>query len=365
METHRLVSGGLVALSAALALAPGAASPALGAAPSSVRPGGTLTLDGSGFGACKSQTVVLSVDGTGVQPATADVSNGDFHELITIPAISPTGSFTAIAQCSTGPSGGHASTSVDVVTLSISSSSGIPGTTITARGNGWLQCHEVQARLMRAGTQVAAVSDPTLPPGGALTAQVTVPVGTIPGSDYEVDAGCYPVVSGAAPLASEPFTVESLPVSLSPTPTPPSPTPSSAAPSSTSPSPTPTSPAPTSPAPTGTGPATSASPSPSSAVVVPPPHDRGHTGGPWTPVALIGGSGAGAALMALLAVRASSLLHGRRTRGWVSKHLRVEAGRFASLSAGVERRPGQASVSVGLESHPGHPADHRYEEVPR
>jgi hypothetical protein len=288
METHRLVSGGLVALSAALALAPGAASPALGAAPSSVRPGGTLTLDGSGFGACKSQTVVLSVDGTGVQPATADVSNGGFHELITIPAISPTGSFTAIAQCSPGPSGGHASTSVDVVTLSISSSSGIPGTTITARGNGWLQCHEVQARLVRAGTQVAAVSDPT-----------------------------------------------------------------------------PTSPAPTSPAATGTGPATSASPSPSSAVVVPPPHDRGHTGGPWTPVALIGGSGAGAALMALLAVRASSLLHGRRTRGWVSKHLRVEAGRSASLSAGVERRPGQASVSVGLESHPGHPADHRYEEVPR
>jgi hypothetical protein len=83
------------------------------------------------------------------------------------------------------------------------------------------------------------------------------------------------------------------------------------------------------------------------------------------PAALIGGTGTGLALAALLAVRASSLLHGRRTRGWVSKHVRVQTGRSVSLSTGVERRPGHSSVSVRLDPHLDHRGNHQYEEVSR
>jgi hypothetical protein len=59
------------------------------------------------------------------------------------------------------------------------------------------------------------------------------------------------------------------------------------------------------------------------------------------------------------------MVHGRRGRGWVSKHLRVVAGRAGPLSAAVERRPGATSVSVGLEPHPDHLGNQQYEEATR
>jgi hypothetical protein len=80
-------------------------------------------------------------------------------------------------------------------------------------------------------------------------------------------------------------------------------------------------------------------------------------------VALVGGTGAGLALAALLLVRALSMVHGKRGRGWVNKHLRVVAGSAGPLSADVEHRPGAVSVSVGLEPHLDHLGHQQYEEV--
>jgi hypothetical protein len=82
-------------------------------------------------------------------------------------------------------------------------------------------------------------------------------------------------------------------------------------------------------------------------------------------VALAGGTGAGLAFAALFLVRALSMVHGKRGRGWVSKHLRVVAEAAEPLSAGVEDRPGAVSVSVGLEPHFDHLGHQQYEEVAR
>jgi hypothetical protein len=71
-------------------------------------------------------------------------------------------------------------------------------------------------------------------------------------------------------------------------------------------------------------------------------------------------------LAALLLARALSLVHGRRGRGWVNKHLRVTADWAAPLAADVERRPGATSISVGLEPHLDHRGNQQqYEEAAR
>ena len=68
-------------------------------------------------------------------------------------------------------------------------------------------------------------------------------------------------------------------------------------------------------------------------------------------------------LAALFLVRALSMGHVKRGRGWVNKHLRVVAGSTGPLSADVEHRPGAMSVSVGLEPHLDHLGHQQYEEV--
>jgi hypothetical protein len=70
-------------------------------------------------------------------------------------------------------------------------------------------------------------------------------------------------------------------------------------------------------------------------------------------------------LVALLLVRTLSMVHGRRSRGWVNKHLRAVAGWAGPLSADVERQPGATSVSVGLEPHLDHLGNQQYEEAAR
>lgn len=92
----------------------------------------------------------------------------------------------------------------------------------------------------------------------------------------------------------------------------------------------------------------------------PSPRD---TGRPWALVALGGGTGTGLALAALFLVRALSMGHAKRGRGWVNKHLKVVAGSAGPLSADVEHRPGPVSVSVGLEPHSDHLGHQQYEEV--
>jgi hypothetical protein len=319
-------------VAAALALAP---------SPRSVQAGGTVTMTGSGFVLCTdpagSTTVELSANGTPL--ATASGSNGAFQQAITVPSGTPAGPYPVTAQCSAQPGSDLTSTSVYVVTLALSPSSGIPGTTISVAGAGYTQCHEVQLQLLRDTTQAVATSGPFVPANGSFTAEVTVPSSAAPGTDYQVDAACYPAAGTSAAIAVEPFAVTSPASSTSPTP-------SSTPTSSTSPSPAHSG--------TTTSPSSPGSPSPQS---------PGRTGGLWAPVALVGGTGAGLALAALLLVRALSMVHGKRGRGWVNKHLRVVAGSAGPLSADVEHRPGAVSVSVGLEPHLDHLGHQQYEEV--
>jgi hypothetical protein len=319
-------------VAAALALAP---------SPRSVQAGGTVTMTGSGFVLCTdpagSTTVELSANGTPL--ATASGSNGAFQQAITVRSGTPAGPFSVTAQCSAQPGSDLTSTSVYVATLALSPSSGIPGTTITVAGAGYTQCHEVQLQLLQDTTQAVATSSPFVPANGSFTAEVTVPSSAALGADYRVAAGCYPAAGTSAAIAVEPFAVTSPASSTSPTP-------SSTPTSSTSPSP----------AHSGT---TTSPGSPGSAS---PPSSR-HTGGLWAPVALVGGTVAGLALAALLLVRTLSMVHGKRGRGWVNKHLRVVAGSAGPLSADVEHRPGAVSVSVGLEPHLDHSGHQQYEEV--
>ena len=319
-------------VAAALALAP---------SPQSVQAGGTVTMTGSGFTQCTdpagSTTVELSANGTPL--ATASGSNGAFKQAITVPSGSPAGPYPVTAQCPAQPGSDLTSANVYVVTLALSPGSGIPGTTISVAGAGYTQCHEVQLQLLRDTTQAVATSSPFVPANGSFTAEVTVPSSAALGTDYQVDAGCYPAAGTSAAIAVEPFAVTS-PVGSA------SPTPSSTPTSSTSPSPAHSG--------TTTSPSSPGSPSPQSSR---------HTGGLWAPVALVGGTGAGLALAALFLVRALSMVHGKRGRGWVNKHLRVVAGSAGPLSADVEHRPGAVSVSVGLEPHVDHLGHQQYEEV--
>lgn len=346
------------------------APPVLASSPQIVQAGKTVTITGSGFAQCTdpagNTTVELSASGTPL--ATASGSNGNFQQVITVPPGAPAGLYPVAAQCSAQPGGNLASTSVNVVTLTLSPSSGTPNSVISVTGGGYTQCHEVHLQLLRDATQAVAASSPIVPANGSITAEVTVPSGAIPGSDYQVDAGCYTAtrVSAAisAPIAVEQFTVTSPATSGSPTASSPSASSTSGSPSASSSS---ASSASSSASPSQTQPgagsaSSSGSPSPSTATS---PRFSGSSRGQWAPVALIGGTSAGLACAALLLARALSMVHGRRGRGWVSKHLRVVAGRAGPLSAAVERRPGATSVSVGLEPHPDHLGNQQYEEATR
>lgn len=319
-------------VAAALALAP---------SPPSVQAGGTVTMTGSGFTQCTdpagSTTVELSANGTPLVMASG--SDGAFKQAITVPSGTPAGPYPVTAQCSAQPGSDLISTNEYVVTLALSPSSGIPGTTISVAGAGYTQCHEVQLQLLRDTTHAVATSSPLVPVNGSFTAGVTVPSSAALGTDYQVDAGCYSAAGTSAAIAVEPFAVTSPASSTSPTP---SSTPNSS----------------TSPSPAHSGTATSPS-SPGS----PSPQSSRHSGGLWAPVALVGGTGAGLALAALFLVRVLSVVHGKRGRGWVNKHLRVVAGSAGPLSADVEHRPGAVSVSVGLEPHFDHVGHQQYEEV--
>jgi hypothetical protein len=393
MESHRHLGNGLAVVMAALVTVVLSAGPIRAAGftvtplPQAARLGGTITpspqmvqagnkvtITGSGFAQCTDtagNTVELSANGTLL--AKASGSGGNFQQVITVPSGAPAGPYRVDAQCSAQPGITLAWTSVGVVTLALSPSSGAPDTMISVTGGGYTQCQEVQLELLRDATQAVAAGSPIVPGNGSITAELTVPSGAVPGSDYQVDAGCSPAIRVSAPvnaaIAVEQFTVTSPATSGSPTASSPSASSTSGSPSASSSSPSSSSPSSASssasPSQTqsGAGSASSSgSPSPSTATS---PQLPGSNRGRWAPVALIGGTSAGLACAALLLARALSMVHGRRGRGWVSKHLRVVAGRAGPLSAAVERRPGATSVSVGLEPHLDHLGNQQYEEATR
>jgi hypothetical protein len=341
MELSSLAGGGLAVLSAGLLSGIFVPPDTLMTAPAGVQAGRSVTITGSGFGRCVEQNShpVVDLFTSNSQAPLATESTAAFQLPVTVPAGTAAGAFPVTAQCSSDPGQNIGSVSVAVVTLALSSGSVVPGTTITTTGSGYTPCSEVQVQLVQ-GTQTVSVSSPAAAPGGSFGTGLTVPAGAVPGDDYQVEAGCYPASSATTVAAAEPFAVTTPVASSSPTASSPSPSPSSSFSPSPSPSPSPTS---------------RASSSASSA-----PH-LGSGGGPWTPVALIGGTGAGAALLTLGAVRASALARGRRGRAWVRKHLRAVAGQTGSVSAGIQERPGPSSVSVGLEPH-SDPLGHQHDE---
>jgi hypothetical protein len=315
---------------------------ALAPSPQSVQAGGTVTMTGSGFAQCTdpagNTTVELS-SANGTPLAAASGSNGAFEQPITVPSSTSAGPYPVTAECPAQPGGALISANVYVVTLALKPSSGIPGKTISVAGAGYTQCREMQVQLLQDTTQAMATSSPVVPLNGSFTTEVAIPSSAAPGTDYQVDAGCYPAAGNSAAIAVEPFVVRSPASSTSPT--------SSSTPTSS-----------TSPSPAQSGTTTSPS-SPGS----PSPQSSPHTGHRWAPVALVGGTGAGLALATLFLVRGLSMIHGKRGRGWVNKHLRVVAGSAGPPSADVEHRPGAASVSVGLEPHSDHLGHQQYEEV--
>jgi hypothetical protein len=355
------------------------ATPVLAASPQSVLAGGTVTMTGSGFTPCTSPagSTTVELSGNGTPLAQATVSNGAFQQAITVPSGTPVGPYSVTTQCPDLPGSDLASTNVDVVTLTLSSSSVNPGTTISVDGAGYTQCNEVQVQLLRDATQTVAMSGPLASPNGSFSTEMTVPSSAVPGTDYEVDAGCYPAAGTSAAIAVDLFTVTapaSASASLSPSSTSASPasqspsstsaspasqSPSSASASPASQSPNPTQGSPASPSPTLSGTTSPSSPGSSSR---PPSRPAGVL---WAPVALVGGTGAGLAIAALFLVRVLSMVHWKRGRWWVNRHLRVVAGSAGPLSADVERRPGavSVSVSVGLEPHLDHLGHQQYEEV--
>jgi hypothetical protein len=387
MESRSQLSSGLAALSAALvavvlsawpalAVAPAvAARPALTPSAQMVQAGGQVTINGSGFTQCTDSAgnTVVDVSANGTVLVAANGSSGDFQQAITIPAGTSTGPYFVTAECPAQPSTNLASTNVSVVTLTLSPSSGTPSTTISVSGSGFIWCddvqlqllrHQVQPQLLQDAPQTVATDSPVLATNGNFSAGLPVPSSAAPGNGYEVGAGCYPAAGGNALVAAEPFTVTSAGTSVIPSSASASPTPTSSAgsaagsPSQASASPTPTSSAgsaagspssasASSPV-SSTSPSSPGSPSPSPALSAQP---SGRASGLLQPVALVGGTSAGLALVALLLVRALSMVHGRRGRGWVNKHLRVAAGWGRPLSARVERRRGAMSVSVGFEPH--------------
>ena len=333
-----------------------------------VQAGEPVTITGSGFTQCTDSagntTVDLSANGTPL--ATASGPNGGFRQVITVPPASVAGLYQVTAQCPAQPGINLTSTNVSVVTLALSSSSGTPGMVLGVTGGGFTQCREVQLQLLQDTTGAVAAGSLIVPTNGNFTTGVTVPSSAATGNDYQVDAGCYPAADGNAPMAIEQFAVTPVKTSQSPTsPTSARSTPTSGRSIPTSGRSTPTSASSTTPSsvPLGGGsagstsatarlsPTSQSSPGSSPPSSAPSAQPSGPAGGLGQPVALVGGTSAGLALVALLLVRALSMVHGRRGRGWVNKHLRVAAGWARPLSARVERRRGATSVSVGLEPH--------------
>jgi hypothetical protein len=324
-----------------------------------VQAGKPVTISGSGFTQCTDPAGSTTVDLSAAGTLLATASGASFQQGITVPVATSAGPYLVTAQCSAQPGIILASTNVSVVTLALSPVSATPGMTISATGSGFAQCDEVQLQLLRDATPTGPAGSPIVPANGGFTAGVTVPPSAAPGTDYQVEAGCHSATGSNASIAGDQLTVTPAGPPATPPTSPASPPTSPASPTSptSASSTTPSSARSAGGSPSSTsatarlGPTSPSSPSSPLPSPAPSGQPSGRASGLLQPVALVGGTSAGLALVALLLVRALSMVHGRRGRGWVNKHLRVAAGWARPLSARVERRRGATSVSVGLEPH--------------
>jgi hypothetical protein len=356
MESFKYVSAALVAVSAVagftvlLAAYPAMAmgTPTLTPSPMTVHAGDPITFDGSGFDACnnpKTSAASVLLLWTGQYPMYVTGSNGNFTLNTTVPDAVP-GTYRVSAQCydpSSGQATSHYLAVVDVQivtlppTLQLSSSQPAPGQVLTVTGDGFGQCVNGTGNWVdllwdsaRLGGQAFQADDT-----GHFSADVSVPADAPLGSVHTVQAECYDPVKGisSAILASSQLTV----TAASPSPSPSS-TLSPTSPSATASQGTGTTQGPSSPQ----GPASSLGPGSSQQ-----PSPR------WAPVALIGGTGGGLLVAAILAIGLHSMHAAKRRRGaaWAHEHLRVKAGAPGPPSATVQNRPGAMSMSLGLQPH--------------
>jgi hypothetical protein len=358
------VAGFTALLAAYPAMAMG--SPTLTASSTTVHAGDLITFSGSGFDACTDPaTSVTSVRlvWSGQYPVNVTSSDGSFSQGTTVPDASP-GTYRVSAECydpSSGEPTSHYLATIDVQiaplppqvpALQLSSSQSAPGQVITVTGDGFGQCVNGSS-----GIWVQLLWD-SVPLGQALQADdtgnfssdVSVPADASVGT-HAVGAGCYDPVEGSrASLAGSQLTVTAASPSTSPSQT-------------LSPS---TSPSATASQGTGTsqGPGNSQSPggvqgtSGGSSRPQGPPSSLGpgssqNASHRWVPVALIGGSGGGLLVAALLAFGLYSMHAAKRQRGaaWAHEHLRAAAGTPGPPSATVLRHPGAMSMSLGLQPH--------------
>ncbi len=145
---------------------------------SSGLPGVIITVSGSGFASSEKVTIRLSATILG----TATTVSGAFSKSVTIPLTTVPGSYAISATGST--SGAIAVAAFTVLappSLTLSKSSGLPGTVITASGSGYASTETVTIKL---GLTVLGTATTV---SGAFSKSITIPLTTVPGA-YTITA---------------------------------------------------------------------------------------------------------------------------------------------------------------------------------
>jgi hypothetical protein len=211
----------------------------LSLSPNSGLPGSEVWASGSGYDACN-DSVTLLWDGV-VDLGVRTVAGGSFSGVVTVPPDAQLGSHTVSTVCAGRPevlgTADFEVTSslllisvqeqeppptetepppVQVPTLSLSPTSGAPGTEVTASGSGHERCSDDKSEVI----SVTLRWDNTIDLGtftgtdGSFSAPITVPPKATPGS-HKVSSTC---TGSTTALAAATFQVTTVPtLSLSPT----------------------------------------------------------------------------------------------------------------------------------------------------
>ncbi len=129
-------------------------------------PGIVITVSGSGYAATETVTIKLGTTTLG----TATTSGGSFSTSVTIPSTQAPGTYTMTA---TGATSGHvdqATFKVFAPTLTVTPSSGLPGTVVTVSGTQFAVGETITIKF---GTTILGTTTAT--PTGSFSKSVTIP----------------------------------------------------------------------------------------------------------------------------------------------------------------------------------------------
>jgi hypothetical protein len=387
----RLFAAGVVGASVAavaLLFAPNAlATPTLEASPGRAALGDSITVSGSGFGAClDSETMLTSVLLVWDNAQTLrDVRypGGTFKLPVTVPADAPAGEHSIALECfelrlAMPTSEALASAPVQVTkdsgppTLRLSPRKAAPGQSFTATGTGFEQCmdsaREVTSVLLLWGDKRQALGTGT-GSGGAFTAWPVVPNDMLDGK-YIIVVECSDPVTGNAisgPITRKTFVVAVLRSGATGSPSSATSTPQSSQPSSAPRSSPPSStPGYGSGSPSQTSRSTQSTlpPVTSSTPQSPPPLDP--SAARWQPIAWVGGAiGLLLAAALLLLVGLQSVRPAIRRRGvkWLHRHVRVVARSLDGPRTQVQGGADLTPSSLSLEPSPDQIGNQKITEV--